>query len=50
MKDDVILYILLFFVIMCLVILLIDWYNLTKFKICYDLNFYEDKCIKYLNY
>lgn len=37
-------------VITALVIFLIDYSNLNKFKRCYDINFQDTKCQKYINY
>ncbi len=31
-------------------IFLYNYYNLYKFKKCYDINFQDNKCIKYLDY
>ena len=54
MEDDVMDFILTLItisaIIMFLSVFVIDYINLEKFKSCYDINFQDIKCQKYLNY
>ncbi len=37
-------------VLLIVIAFAVDWYDLHKFKKCYDINFQEKSCQKYINY
>lgn len=50
-KDEITLSVILLVIFCCFILIFfIDWYNLHKFKKCYDINFTENYCTKYLDY
>lgn len=49
-KIDYILYIMLIIVCLMGIYFIYNYVKLKDFKSCYDINFQDIKCVKYLNY
>lgn len=50
MEEEILLYVMTVIVILMLICFAYNYTNLKKFKECYDINFQEKCCEKYLNY